>query len=247
MPTIEPKNLSAQLAYRGRGNPPSTHPSSAIANCFPGLETDFRNLWKRFLVGVEFHEALNTVVAVEAGSAAAQAGVTANHALTSVAGVNLLPFFPAGRVAWTLDWSNIVAPLQGRAGQTVACEFRIPGGAPAPLVVNLEIRRILTPDTVAIEPDAAEPGALTQSLCSPWQADYRECLCFYWAASRPDFVNVEAADGVSRGHNWMTRNRTAATPKNYIEEGQPGLVTYEDLYRSWESMLRFVVGGNDAD
>ena len=26
------------------------------------------------------------------------------------------------------------------------------------------------------------PGELTQSLCSPWQHDFRDCGCFYWAS-----------------------------------------------------------------
>src|SRR5262249_9636119 len=42
----------AQLAYRGRGNPPMSHPMSAISNCFPGLEFDFRNIWRRIFVGI---------------------------------------------------------------------------------------------------------------------------------------------------------------------------------------------------
>src|SRR3712207_8764033 len=42
-----------------------------------------------------------------------------------------------------------------------------------------------------IDESIAGPGELTQSLCSPWQNDYRECGCYYWAASRPDYVNVE--------------------------------------------------------
>ena len=52
-PKIEPRNLSAQLSYRGRGNPPVSHPSSAISNCFPGLEFDFRAIWRRIFVGIE--------------------------------------------------------------------------------------------------------------------------------------------------------------------------------------------------
>ena len=42
--SIEAKNLTAQLQYRGAGNPPGMHPYSAISNCFPGLEMDFRNV-----------------------------------------------------------------------------------------------------------------------------------------------------------------------------------------------------------
>ena len=56
--------------------------------------------------------------------------------------------------------------------------------------MNLRLRKLfeLSPDgdvVPLITPDVAEPGQLTQSLCSPWQNDYRECACYYWAASRP--------------------------------------------------------------
>lgn len=44
-----------------------------------------------------------------------------------------------------------------------------------------------------IDPDVLPPGSLTQSLCSPWQWDFADCGCYYWAASRPDIVT--GADG----------------------------------------------------
>src|SRR5208282_3794266 len=62
---ITPRNLSAQLAYRGRGNPPVSHPVSAISNCFPGLEFDFRNVWRRIFKGIVLTEHNNYVVKVE--------------------------------------------------------------------------------------------------------------------------------------------------------------------------------------
>src|SRR6202035_1414410 len=33
-----------------------------------------------------------------------------------------------------------------------------------------------------------EPGELTQSLCSPWTHDFRDCACFYWASNHPDIA-----------------------------------------------------------
>ena len=93
----------------------------------------------------------------------------------------------------------------------------------------------------------AEPGELTQSLCSPWQNDYRECGCYYWAASRPDYVNVEpTASGASIGNNWMARNRV---PKRYDPDdpNNPQLISYEDLFRNWQGLLRFIVEGRDHD
>jgi len=102
---------------------------------------------------------------------------------------------------------------------------------------------------VTIHPDAAAPGVLTQGLCSPWQNDYRECGCYYWAASRPDFVNVEVnATGQAAGHNWTQKNRTATTPKKYRQDasGTPGQLTYEELFRAWEKELRFIIRGQDS-
>jgi hypothetical protein len=90
----------------------------------------------------------------------------------------------------------------------------------------------------------AAPGELTQSLCSPWQNDYRECACYYWAASRPDYVNVEpTAQGPSAGNNWLARNRQ---PKQYdLTDAQ--LISYDELFRNWQGLLRFIVEGRDHD
>jgi len=40
-------------------------------------------------------------------------------------------------------------------------------------------------------PSVFRPGELTQSLCSPWQHDFRDCGCTYWASNHPDIVHVE--------------------------------------------------------
>jgi len=53
------------------------------------------------------------------------------------------------------------------------------------------------------------PGTL-----APMAAHYRECACYYWPASRPDYVNVEAAPaGISRGENWMSRDGLETHPR----------------------------------
>jgi hypothetical protein len=101
-----------------------------------------------------------------------------------------------------------------------------------------------------ISRDIAEAGALTQSLCSPWQNDYRVCACFYWAATRPDYVNVELGeDGASVGNNWMQKDRTPESAKVYVVDDlqDQRLLTYGDLFREWEKALRFVIGNQDAE
>jgi hypothetical protein len=251
MKKVEPTNLAAQIAYAARGNPPNTQPGSAIANCFPGLEFDFRNIWRRLFVGIELHEATNRVVKVEPGSAAEAGGVTTDHNLVSVAGepVQLLlqgPGAPADRLFF-IEWTNALADVVNGADRTPECRFQITDEQNVVrdiVVVKLELRRLF--EGAVIARDAADPGSLTQSLCSPWQADYRECACFYWASSRPDFVNVEVAGDEARGHHWLDKDRGQ---KEYVPDStsSPSLFTYDDLYRNWERLLRFQRGGSDSE
>jgi rubrerythrin len=63
-----------------------------------------------------------------------------------------------------------------------------------------ERSRYLDGDGV-IDLDTAARGTLTQSLCSPWQWDFADCGCYYWAASRPDIVT--SADGKTKGLNYL--------------------------------------------
>ena len=255
MPSLDPKNLSAQLRYRASGNPPTTTPVSAIANCFPGLEFDFRNIWRRIFVGIILHEADNLVVGVEAGTSP-QVAVLNGKRLVTVNGVPMTapitgpktvgaavePLFAAA----FLEWTNSLADVVTRPGSNAVCVFQDndPGsGLPVgpAITVNLTVRPLL--EGAVISRDAVQPGELTQSLCSPWQNDYRECGCYYWAASRPDYVNVDTSGATSVGQNWLQKNRDPAD-KNYFASN---LVTYEDLFRAWADLLRFVVVGNDKE
>ena len=281
---IDPKNLTAQLHYRAAGNPPGTLPSSAISNCFPGLEFDFRNVWKRLFEGLLMHEADNYVVKAEDPRFEHLEG----HRLLRVDGHPLvmtvtgpqMPGTPPDHLINTLnpngvafmEWSNSMAEvLRRNAGKTVRCEFtpkveRFPVGLPKKdeqgqekeslLVVELKMRPFFAQDAAtgrqqAVIADAlAKPGELTQGLCSPWQNDYRECACYYWAASRPDYVSIEpSAQGTSVGFNWLQKDRTPGTPREYILDDRQDtrLVTYFELFQEWERLLKFQIGGKDAE
>lgn len=268
MDGIRPSNLAAQLEYRGVGNPPNSHPRTAISNCFPGLEFDFRNVWRRIFVGLQLHESSNLVVAVEEGAAEPLRPLQ-GHSLLALDGEPVVttvvgPRAPDGRLtfpqpdgptvtlesATAMEWSNVLAPILSRAGSTVRGTFLSPDGERL-LEVDLTVRPFFDGDPqsprAVIARDLAGPGDLTQSLCSPWQNDYRECACYYWAASRPDYVNVETGtDGQSRGHNWLHKDRDANTPHQYSLN--PGdLLTYEDLFKNWERDLKFEVDGKDSE
>src|SRR5579871_5502988 len=53
-PKIFPRNLTARAAYQVPGNPTVTRFEDAVANCYPGLELDVRNLDRRFFPGLVF-------------------------------------------------------------------------------------------------------------------------------------------------------------------------------------------------
>lgn len=274
---IEAKNLSAQLQYRAAGNPPSTEPHTAISNAFPGLEMDFRNVWKRILVGIELHESSNFVVDVDDDAPPKARPLKLKYRLMSVEDVSVMvpvtgPLYVGGPNVslpdtafhdplWPLEWSNALAEIVHKfSGKKVNCTFEsLPEDPKKKTVhVSLTVRPFFDEADVdgervrraVIAKDIAEPGALSQSLCSPWQNDYRECACFYWAATRPDYVNVEARpDGTSDGNNWMQKDRTPQTPAVYIVDDwmDPNLLNYSDLFRDWEKALRFIIGGKDEE
>ncbi len=257
-PDIRPINLAAQLEFRAKGNPPSTKPDSAISNAFPGLEMDVRNVWRRILDGIVLHESLNFVVDVEKDELKPLKGtmlvrIAAVDVTGPVTGPNangqvgpLPDSFGSDRMA--LEWSNALATIvQKYTGQEVPCVFVSLDGK-SQLNQNLRVRPFFEEGTPVISREIAEPGALTQSLCAPWQNDYRECACFYWAANRPDYVNVESRpDGSSTGNNWMQKDRTADTARVYINDDwqDDRLLSHTDLIRHWETALRFVIANED--
>lgn len=276
-PGVTAKNVTAQLAYLGRSNPPLTHPMSAISNCFPGLEFDFRNIWRRIFVGIVLTEHTNYVTGYEDAAykdlvgrrLLAIDGMRVMQQATGPAipgrGPDALPVDGNPEAVAFMEWSNTIACLWAKQGQKVTCLFTEDKSDTERLVKDdgkvsvktkewqLEVRRIFEqvevngqPETHAVIARAlAQPGELTQGLCSPWQNDYRECACYYWAASRPDYVNVVPTDdGNSRGDMWLQKVRTG----DYLLDDRTDarLATYDDLFREWEKVLQFQIRGKDA-
>jgi len=263
---LKPANLTAQIHHRGAGNPSSVLPRSAISNCFPGLEFDFRAFWRRTFVGIVLLEHNNYVVAAEDPQYedlvtrrlvrvdGLDTGVvtegptrphTEAHPLATTANPNGVSF---------MEWSNSLARIMTKQGQKVNCEFTAHKDADQEVLakdtkvitVELTMRRFFEGASPAIAMDMVQPGELTQGLCAPWQNDYRECACYYWAASRPDYVNVGvAANGLSHGDMWLAKARTGAyVPDDYADLR---LWSYDDLFSRWEHVLKFIVNGRDVD
>jgi hypothetical protein len=304
---LRPVNKSAELLYKAAGNPISSHPITAIGNCCPGLEFDFRAVWRRLFVGITLVEHDNLVVDAdrqfqhllgrrllkigEYEVVAEIRGPKTSDPTESI--VEATEENPHGVIC--MEWSNSLARVLNEAGDKpgykVACIFS--GGDPwgprtglpeelkkmkqskdakGPkdskssndskhdpknhtdpedqkekwLEQELEIRNFFEAGSAVVSERLAEAGELTQGLCSPWQNDFRECSCYYWASSRPDFVNVTIGpDGTSRGDNWLQKERTGDyLPDDYQDSR---LILYDDLFREWERILKFQVRGRDYE
>jgi hypothetical protein len=278
-------NKSAELLYKAAGNPISSHPITAIGNCCPGLEFDFRAVWRRLFVGITLVEHDNLVVdadppfqlllgrrLLKIGDYEVVAeikGPKTSDPTDSI--VVTTEDNPHGVIC--MEWSNSLARVLNphKAGDKVTCIFsderwgprtalrKSPEGDPdetddseetenreyqvKTIERQLEIRNFFEDGSVISE-KLAEAGELTQGLCSPWQNDFRECSCYYWASSRPDYVNVTIGpDGTSRGDNWLQKKRTGDyLPDDYQDSR---LIVYDDLFKEWERILKFQVGGRD--
>jgi hypothetical protein len=288
---LTPRNLSAQIHYEAKGNPISSRPITSVANCCPGLEVDFRAVWRRLFKGIELREYDNLVVRLDPDKAT-HAVASRDDAMTldKLQGKRLLRVFigddeyrmmteisgpassdPDGRILLTtdmnpaglapLEWSNALSRVLPHAGKTVRCDFSKDDGweqqqpvlekdesrhgEPNYVTFDLEVRPFFEEDSAVISRALAEAGELTQGLCSPWQNDYRECSCYYWASARPDFVNVTIGpDGLSAGDNWFQRERAGSyVPDDYADLR---LIMYDELFRGWETLLKFQIGGQDA-
>jgi hypothetical protein len=290
-----PKNLSAQISYEARGNPISSRPVTSVANCCPGLEVDFRAVWRRLFRGIELREHDNLVVNVEGDCDAVvdyprdgkvKPSDLKDHRLLRVVlpasngnkgGRQLLmmtPIWgpassdPEGKIRLTssgnpdglapVEWSNALAHVLRHKGSRVRCDFSAEPSKDRQLAIvdevgkenyvsfECEVRPFFQGDTAVISKELADAGELTQGLCSPWQNDFRECSCYYWASARPDYVNVELTQsGLSAGDNWMQKQRTGS----YVADdyADTRLAMYDDLFAHWETLLKFQIQGKDHD
>lgn len=275
---LTPRNLTAQVNFEAAGNPISSRPITSVANCCPGLEVDFRGVWRRMFAGLVLREYDNLIVDVDP-DAPPEVAALKGHRLLRVyppgdtKGIPMMTQMtgpassdmdgeillttdmnPAGLAA--LEWSNALAHvLASHDGSAIRCdisrdeswEMQQPWRDDPPNYISMafRVRPFFDDDTAVISRVLADAGELTQGLCSPWQNDYRECSCYYWASARPDFVNVEpGVDGLSAGDNWLQKDRTGRyVPDDYADQR---LVHYDDLFEDWEKWLRFQIGGRDA-
>ncbi len=279
---LTPRNLTAQLQYRGHSNPVSTHIGSAAGNCCPGLEMDFRSVWRRIFEGITLVEHNNYVVQTDEAFSHLQGrrllsidipkanGEMVNRSVV-VQATGPTAYGDADDVLRTddnpdgivnLEWSNTLSDIWEHIGSSLTCYFTKDSANPPgkqawldpeeretyeqeTITEQLTIRNFFDEGTTFISEALASPGELTQGLCSPWQNDFRECVCYYWATSRPDYVNVEPANnGGSRGDNWLQKKRSGRYVVDDYKDNR--LANYQDLFTDWESILKFQIQGKDV-
>lgn len=94
------------------------------------------------------------------------------------------------------------------------------------------------------------PGELTQSLCSPWTHDFRDCGCFYWASNHPDIVAPPLPAGTpdvpenNTSVPWERADRSLSTLPRPATSGDPTELLYYQINKEWES-LNFVLEGRE--
>lgn len=259
------------------GNPVSTRLESGVGNCFPGLECDLRNLERRFFPFLEVNTEGDTVIrVVSVDTAGVQSAVSNGQMPATTASVYQQI---AGSLASAPPWSieqirgtfgplgvktivvaNLTTPSTGAN--------RLPPDAWTAIrlltegtEVQLTLRRGTTTRTLTgnraryLDDNGALakmflPGELTQSLCSPWTHDFRDCGCFYWASNHPDIAlpplptPAPNVPEVNTSVPWERADRTLSTLPLPATSGPPTELVYYQINAEWQT-LNFVVEGRE--
>jgi hypothetical protein len=263
------------LASPVAGNPVSTLLESGVGNCFPGLECDLRNLERRFFPFLEvdlFDNAIDVVSvdtdgvheAEDAGTLQAEssriydaiaADITQGRwRITTLKG----NFGPLGQR--TLDVASLdpgsandddppdvwTAVRLLTEGTPVTLTFR--RGSQSQTLTGRRQRYLDDKGALAA---MFLPGELTQSLCSPWTHDFRDCACFYWASNHPDIARPPEPAANPAAPEWnadvpwerAARATDALPARATADLGDTELDHYE-INARWQE-LNFVLEGRE--
>jgi hypothetical protein len=294
---IFPRNLTARAQFHVVGNPVVTRPEDAVANCYPGLELDIRNLDRRFFPGLVFNFVEQGAFTNAARSGAKLAYIDAledpdlksDQKIARALYTELTSGMPgtAGTSlatgAWYLDWieqggKRILTRTRKDGYLPGVTVWRLVRGLePGPASIGLKRRdnkkgaksvtlkgwrRLFTDPTTGVISGAYQPGELMQGLCSPWQHDFRDCYCHYWASNRPDLVFgdvypgeplLPGGDAVDASLNlrldWMRADRSrelAVAAFAIIEKNRPYQLDAYQINKEWQN-LSIVLNGREID
>jgi hypothetical protein len=98
-----------------------------------------------------------------------------------------------------------------------------------------------------------QPGEMTQSLCSPWTHDFRDCVCFYWASNHPDVALPPLPPGKEPTGAWnfavpweRSDRGTPEAPSSTATAGDDSsrILNYYEINQRWQE-LDFVLEGRE--
>jgi hypothetical protein len=279
----DPANATRMIV----GNSVSTRLESGIGNFFPGLECDLRNLERRFFPFLEVDTDFSDIVVVAvdlAGAADAfsrgvisaadlqdyrtidhDLGQSVRWSVRTIAG----DFGPLG--AQTVTLSALGSGVSFGDGRPPADAWVAVRLLKEDSLVTLTLGRVPAsgqitlagPRTRYLDDDGAlsrlfEPGELTQSLCSPWTHDFRDCACFYWASNHPDIALPPLPDAATPATApkwnldtaWERADRSLTSPpvanlagsNSSVPAGSPAVreMAHNEINRHWQ-LLNFVL------
>lgn len=87
-----------------------------------------------------------------------------------------------------------------------------------------------------LDTENIEPGDLTRSLCNPWQYDFRDCKCYYWAANKPDIVTNHFGTDEFLDFLRKDRNHYPDVPVGTEAEWLGQEFTHVDLISNWQQL-----------
>jgi hypothetical protein len=276
IPKIFPRNLTARAAVQVAGNAVTSRLESGVGNCFPGLEFDHRNLDRRFFPGLifEFVDSGVQLVAVDTNDPDLDPKSRLAKMLTGEAGTKL------GQGSWFLDnisqGDKTISMTQDGTDLGLTVAWRLirclePGGVtiglkrrpqeadervPSDVVTLVGNRRTFVGPSGVISA-AYAPGELTQSLCSPWMHDFRDCACYYWASNHPDIVLSEdlqgdptlptgAPDDPVRALtpiDWLRSDRSSTAPALGTEEAnRRSEIDHYEINERWQDLAIVLQG-----
>jgi hypothetical protein len=279
-PKIFPRNLTARAAMQVAGNPVNSRLESGVGNCFPGLEFDHRNLDRRFFPGLLFEFTANgaRLLQVVLDDSDLDQSSPLGKKLAGKIGEQL------SQGAWFLDeitqgGKKIAVPRDQKTYDLAMVAWRLvrclqPGpvklrlelrsnndrrGAPiAAIELEGERRKYVDPQSGVLS-TAYSPGELSQSLCSPWMHDFRDCACYYWASNHPDIVLAEplpgeptlpsgAPDDPDRALtpiDWLRADRSSTKPAEAQDSlNRPTELDHYEINQRWQD-LAIVLRGRE--
>ncbi len=131
--------------------------------------------------------------------------------------------------------------------------------APQPVVELSGYRRRYTGEEGVID-TSYPPGELTESMCNPWQHDFRDCACYYWASNHPDVVLGEGQGkslvngdpaGTTAAVTWLDWLRRDRSPAGAVgapasrSAARAAQLDHFEINRRWQD-LAFVIGGREV-